>query len=137
MQLVPYLAFDGQCREAFAFYRQALGGRIVAETSYGESPVCEQMPPGHHDRVMHMQLDAGGAILMGADAPPGQLAGSASQTCVNVTVDDPALAERVFAALAEGGTVQMPIEETFWAHRFGMLVDRYGKPWMVNCLKPC
>jgi len=142
MQLIPYLSFDGQCNEAFAFYRQALGGEIVAQMRWDEAPaseppMCEPMPPGTGDRIMHVQLEAAGATLMGADAPPGQIDATASQTCINVVVADAAEAARVFDALAAGGQVQMPLEETFWAHRFGMLVDRYGKPWMVNCLKPC
>lgn len=137
MQLIPYLSFNGECREAFAFYHQVLGGKLEPPMTYGESPMCDQMPPGTEDRVMHIQLEAGGALLMGADGPPGQATQTASQTCINVVVDDAAEAERVFGGLAEGGSVQMAIEETFWAHRFGMLTDRYGKPWMINCLKPC
>ena len=82
---------------------------------------------------MHSQVEAGGAIIMGADGPPPHAPGS---TCVNILTETPEEAERVFAALSEGGTVQMPIAETFWAHRFGGLQDKYGKGWLVNCLKP-
>lgn len=133
MQLVAYLNFEGQAREAMDFYAKALGGEVTQRFSYGESPMAEQCGPASADHIMHSQVEAGGAILMGADGPPPHAAGS---TCVNIMVDTPEEAERVFAALSEGGTVQMPIAETFWAHRFGGLQDRYGKGWIVNCLKP-
>ena len=135
MRLIPYLSFDGQCREAFDFYAAALGGRLIGPPmTYGESPMCDQMPPGSEDRVMHVQLEAEGATLMGADSPfPQDGRGS---TVVNVDVQDVAQAERIFAALAEGGEIQMPLAETFWALRWGALTDRYGKPWMVNCMLP-
>jgi PhnB protein len=135
MQLVPYLNFDGKCREAFEFYRTALHGRITVQMTYGESPMCDEMPADSHDKIMHSQLEADGAVLMGADGP-GPHASQSTGTTLNIMVDTPAEAERIFAALAEGGDVKMAIAETFWALRWGMLVDRYGKPWMVNCMKP-
>jgi len=136
MQLVPYLNFDGQCREAFAFYARALGGKITAQMSYGDAPedMRAQMPPDTLGRIMHTQLESGGAMLMGADGPPSH-GTQAGGTTLNVMVDTIEDAERIFAALAEGGEVKMAIAETFWAKRWGMLVDRYGKPWMVNCMK--
>lgn len=132
MQFIPYLDFDGDAAEAFDFYARAFQGQITARMLYGQSPMAAQMPAQTHGRVMHTQLESAGGILMGADSPPGarRLAG-----CVNVSVDSAAEAERVFQALAEGGEVSMPMAETFWAHRFGMLTDRYGKPWMINCLR--
>lgn len=136
MRLIPYLNFDGNCREAFEFYAAALGGRLIGPPmTYGDSPMCDEMPPESRDRIMHAQIEADGATLMGADGPP-DLAKSMSATCINVDVKTVEEAERIFAALADGGRVQMEIEETFWAHRWGALVDRYGKPWMVNCMKP-
>lgn len=137
MQLVAYLNFAGNAREAMDFYAQALGGRITQRFTYGESPMAEQCGPESADNVMHSQLEipssAGTAILMGADGPPPH---AGESTCVNVVADTAADAERIFAALAEGGSVQMPIAETFWAERFGALTDKYGKGWLVNCLKP-
>ncbi|KAF5287651.1 hypothetical protein FQR65_LT21009 [Abscondita terminalis] len=130
MQIIPYLSFDGQCREAFAFYAHILKGHIIAEMTYGQTPMAEQMPAHALDRVIHMQLQADSANLMGADGPPGQSRTTDSQTCLNILVQSTEEAERIFHALAEGGNVQMPMEETFWAHRFGILTDRYGKPWM-------
>jgi len=133
MQLVTYLNFEGNAREAMDFYAHALGGKVTQRFTYGASPMAEQCGPAAADHVMHSQVEAGGAILMGADGPPPHAAGS---TCVNILTETPEEAERVFAALSEGGTVQMPIAETFWAHRFGGLQDKYGKGWLVNCLKP-
>jgi PhnB protein len=133
MRFIPYLDFDGDCREAFDFYAQVFRGQVTMRMTYGESPVAADMPPATHGRVMHSQLEAAGTILMGADGPPHA---RSHKGCVNAQVDDIAEAERNFAALAQGGTVQMAVAETFWAHRFGMLVDRFGKAWMVNCLKP-
>jgi len=136
MQLVPYLNFDGQCREAFEFYAKALGASITAQMTYGQAPaeMCAQMPPETLGRIMHTQLESNGALLMGADGPPSH-GSQGGGTTLNVMVDTVEDAERIFAALAEGGEIRMPIEETFWAQRWGMLVDRYGKPWMVNCMK--
>jgi PhnB protein len=134
MQIIPYLGFRGECREAFAFYAQALGGEIVATMTYAESPMADQVPAETRHYVMHAHIVAEGANLMGADGPWNE-DDSGSQTCINVMVDDNAKAERIFNALAEGGQITMPMAETFWSHRFGMLTDRYGKPWMVNHLK--
>lgn len=133
MQFIPYLDFDGQCREAFDFYAKVFKGNITYRTTYGESPIAGEMPKETHGRIMHNTLESSGGVLMGADGPPGN---QNSRGCVNITVDRETEAERVFEALAEGGQVTMPIAETFWAKRFGMLTDRYGKAWMVNCMKP-
>jgi PhnB protein len=132
MQFIPYLDFDGQCREAFDFYAGIFRAKVTMRMTYGESPMAADMPVETHGRVMHSQLESASGILMGADGPPHQ---ASSRGCVNIQVDSPAEAERIFHALADGGEVQMPIAETFWAQRFGMLTDRYGKAWMVNCMK--
>ena len=133
MQFIAYLSFEGNAREAMDFYATAFGGTVTQRFTYGESPMCREMGPDAGNGIMHSQLEAGGGVLMGADGPPPRGAGG---TCVNILVDTPEEAERVFAALAEGGTVHMPIAETFWARRFGALQDRFGKGWLVNCLKP-
>jgi PhnB protein len=96
--------------------------------------MAAQMPPEMRDKVMHVSLEAKGATLMGSDAPPDRFK-PAQGFAVSVNVDTADEAERIFAALSEGATVGMPIQETFWATRFGMLVDRFGTPWMVNCEK--
>jgi PhnB protein len=134
MQLIAYLAFDGNCREAFDFYRDAFDGRIVYSATVGESPMAAQMPPESHARMMHVHLQVGGAALMGADTQPGcgDGATAAGGTCVNVMLDSTEEAERVWGKLARGAEIRMPLEATFWATRFGMLTDRFGKAWMVN-----
>lgn len=143
MKLIPFLNFQGQAAEAMAFYARALGGEVVSVLKYRDLPPmdmdgegCGEMPQDSLDLVAHCQVEAGGAVLMGADGPPlGDGADPAAGTTINVDVDDIAEAERVFAALAEGGKVLAPLAETSWAHRWGLLLDRHGKPWMVNCMK--
>ncbi|HXA49676.1 MAG TPA: VOC family protein [Candidatus Acidoferrum sp.] len=135
MQINPYLAFDGQCKHAFQFYAKCLHGEIVFMMTNGESPMASQMPPEQHDRVMHASLKVGEEMLAGADAPPEHYR-KPQGFCVSLDIKDPAEAERVFGALSENGTVQMPLQETFWALRFGMFIDQFSIPWMVNCGKP-
>ena len=131
MKLNPYLSFDGRCREAFEFYAKALGGRIVFMQTIGESPMASGMPPETHNRVMHVTLHVGDQVLQGADAPPGQYTKPAG-FCVSVHFDEAADGAHVFNALAENGKVQMPFQETFWAKGFGMLIDQFDTPWIIN-----
>jgi PhnB protein len=131
MRLNPYLAFDGRCREAFQFYETALGGQISFIQTIGESPMAANMPPEAHGRIMHVTLQIGDQVLQGADAPPGQFTTPAG-FCVATEFDDVAEGERVFTALALNGQVQMPFQSTFWARGFGMLIDQFGTPWIVN-----
>jgi PhnB protein len=132
MQMHPYLTFDGRCEEAFRFYERALGGRIEMMQSHGDSPIAGEVPPDWDGRILHAWMTVGNAVLMGSDAPPEHFQ-TPQGISVSVQVDDPAEADGVFAALAGEGRVTMPIHRTFWAERFGMLVDRFGIPWMVNC----
>lgn len=138
MQLIAYLGFDGQAREAFEFYRSALGGEIVFASTFGESPMAAQMPPETHNRLMHIHLQIGNAALMGADGGEGcgDRGTGGGTTTVNIMVDTADEAERIWAKLSQGAEIRMPMEKTFWAERFGMLVDRFGKPWMINCMAP-
>jgi PhnB protein len=132
MEMNPYLLFDGRCEAAFRFYEKVLGGKIVFMMRHGESPMAEQTPPDARDQIMHARLAVGDEVLMGSDAP-GDCYEEAKGFSVTLSYDDPAEAERVFNALAEQGTVRMPFQKTFWAAGFGMLTDRFGIPWMVNC----
>jgi PhnB protein len=132
MRLNPYLTFNGECEAAFRFYEACLGGTIEALASFGETPACGELPPEWHGKIMHARLAIGEQVLMGSDSPPGQQR-TMGGFSVALAVDDPQAAERLFHALASGGTVQMPIQATFWAERFGMLTDRFGVSWMVNC----
>jgi PhnB protein len=131
MKLNPYLAFDGKCREAFQFYEKTLGGKISFIQTIGESPMAASMPPEAHGRVMHVTLQIADQVLQGADAPPGQFSKPAG-FCVAMHFDDAPEGERVFNALAQNGKVQMPFQATFWAKGFGMLIDQFGTPWIVN-----
>jgi PhnB protein len=132
MRLNPYLTFNGQCEAAFKFYEQCLGGRIVTMMPHAGSPMEEHVPPEWRSKILHASLIVGDQELMGSDAPPDRYE-KPKGFSVSLHVKDPADAESVFHALAEGGTVQMPLQQTFWTVRFGMLVDRFGIPWMVNC----
>lgn len=131
MKLNPYLAFDGTCRQAFEFYEKSLGGTIAFIQTMGQSPMAADTPPEAHNRVMHVTLHVGDQVLQGADAPPGQFTKPAG-FCVALHFDEPAEGQKVFDALGEGGKVQMPFQATFWAKGFGMLIDRFGTPWIIN-----
>jgi PhnB protein len=132
MQSNPYLFFNGQCEAAFTFYEQCLGGKIIEKMTYGQSPMADQASPELIDRIMHINLTIGDIVIMGADAPP-EMFEQPQGFYVNLQFDNGAEAEKIYNALAENGTVRMPFQETFWAHRFAMLVDRFGTPWMINC----
>jgi len=135
MRLIAYLNYDGDCRAAFDFYREALGGELVARFTYAESPMADEIPLESIDRIMHCALQVGGATLMGADGPP-PYAPAGVGTCINIDVESAEEAERIYEALSAGGTIMMPLQETFWALRWASFTDRFGKPWMINCMKP-
>lgn len=136
MQITPYLNFDGDCREAMAFYGTVLDGKPDI-MSFGDSPMRDEMPPETHARVMHAHLAVEGAVLMASDTMPGTCGPEgAANGNIALSIEDRARAERVFNALAEGGKVTMPFEETFWVERFGMVVDRFGVSWLINGGKP-
>lgn len=132
MQLNTYLTFNGQCEAAFKFYEQCLGGKIVAMFTFAGTPAANQAPPEWLGKIMHATLRVGDSILMGSDPPPDHYKPAKGFT-VNIAVEDAAEAERIFHALSENGTVGMPIQKTFWAERWGMVIDQFGIPWMVNC----
>jgi PhnB protein len=132
MQLNPYLFFNGQCEAAFKFYAELLGGKIIAMMTHAGTPAENQVPPEWREKIIHARMVIGGQLLMGSDAPPGHFQ-QPQGFSVSLLVDEPEDAERIFHTLAENGTVKMPLQKTFWAIRFGMLVDRFGIPWMVNC----
>jgi PhnB protein len=135
MQLNPHLAFNGECEAAFKFYEKYLGGKVVTMMTYGDSPMAEQMPPAWRAKIIHAALALGDHQLTGADVPPESYQ-KPQGFYVLLNIGAEAEADRIFKALAENGAVQMPVQETFWARRFGMLVDQFGTPWMINCGKP-
>ncbi len=134
MLIEPYLFFDGRCDEAIEFYRRALDAEVVSLMRFRDNPDPPppgMVPEGSDDRVMHASLRIGSTTVMVSD---GSCAGKPSFTgfSLSISVSNVADAERRFAALAEGGQVRMPLAETFWTPRFGMLTDRFGVGWMVN-----
>ena len=134
MKVTPYLLFNGQCEEAFRTYERVLGGKIIASFNFGDSPMAAQFPE-MANKVMHARIDIGDQMILGSDCPP-QYFQKAQGTSVCLEADDVASAERIFSALAEGGEVKMPIQETFWAKRYRQVVDRFGTPWMINVAAP-
>jgi PhnB protein len=132
MRMTPYLSFKGDCEAAFKFYERCLGGQLGAIFRYAGTPLANQVPPEWSDKVMHGSLNVGDQVVMGGDVAPDRYEepkGFSMSLHIKSTAD----AERVFHELAEGGRVVMPLEKTFWAALFGMLVDRFGIPWLINC----
>ncbi len=132
MQLSPYLYFNGQCEEAFRFYEQCLHAKIVTMNTYAESPMADQVPAEWRDKILHATLTVDDKMLSGCDSPAGRYE-KPKGFSVTLGIEDPADAKRVFEALAENGVVIMPLQNTFWTNGFGMLVDKFGVPWMINC----
>ncbi len=133
MQINPYLTFNGNCEAAFNYYKEYLGGQIQEFHRYGNSPMAEQMPVEHHNRVMHVSMSfSNGQILMASDSMPGEPFEGIKGISLSLNVSSVAEAEKLFNVLAVNGTVTMPLDKTFWAERFGMLIDQFGTPWMVN-----
>ena len=135
-ELDAYLFFDGDCADAMRFYERVLGGKIEAIMTYGESPMAADSGPGMKDRVMHASMLLGERRLMASDGMPGQPTRPSNGFALSVNTADVAEGRRLFDALAEGGSVTMPFDKTFWAEGFGMLTDRFGVPWMVNVSAP-
>lgn len=131
MEVSPYLMFNGNCAEAFKFYEEALGARIQVILPFKDSPAAESVPSEFADKVLHASMMIGDTMVMGSDAPPGQYA-QPQGISISLGLKDAAKGEQVFNALSESGQVQMPYQATFWAAGFGMCVDRYGIPWMIN-----
>jgi PhnB protein len=132
MKLNCYLYFEGQCEAALKFYADVLGGKIEAMMTHEGSPAASQVPAEWRNKILHARLEFGDQVLMASDAPPGHFQ-KPQGFSISVNIKDISEAERIFKALAEGGKITMPLAETFWARRFGMTVDRFGVPWMVNC----
>jgi PhnB protein len=134
MPIVPYLFFEGRCEEAIEFYRGALGAEVTGMMRFKESPEAPppgMVPPGSEDKIMHVALRIGDAMLMASD---GRCSGQPNfgGIWLSLQAKDEAEADRLFAALADGGQVQMPLGKTFFSKRFGMVADRFGVSWMIN-----
>jgi PhnB protein len=129
----PYLNFDGNTREAMTFYKDCLDAELFIQT-FGEAQAGG--PPGSEDRVLHARLTKGSAILMASDTMPGMPFTIGSNFHVNIDCESVAEIDRYFAAFSEGANVTMPLQDTFWGARFGMITDRFGVNWMFNCELP-
>ena len=130
MKLYTYLNYGGNCRQAFEFYAEQLGGTITSVTTHGEGPASGTIPAEWRDAVLHARMDLGETILLGADIPPDRFQPMRS-AYLTLVVDSSEEAERIYGLLTEGGQVFMAMEETFFAHRFAMLRDRFGTSWML------
>lgn len=135
MNIQPYLTFTGNCEEAFRVYAEVLGGTVETTHRYGGSPMAAQAPEGWADKVMHTALRIGDEMLLGCDAPPPHYS-KPQGLRICLQFQQGAEAEPVYQKLSEGGEITMPFQETFWAERFAMFVDRFGTPWMINVSKP-
>ena len=131
--MTPYLTFNGNCREAMQFYADRLGAAITFMARMGDAPIADQIPAAQHDHIMHACISLNDLTLMASDAMHGFPFEGFKGFALSLNPTDPAEAERLFAALADGGAVTMPLQQTFWARLFGTVTDRFGVPWMVNC----
>jgi PhnB protein len=131
-QLNAYLSFDGTCAEAMRFYADVLDAKLEALIRFADTPDAAQMPPGSEERVMHAYLVHEDFALMAGDAPAGHPFEGMRGVMLALTYPSASDARRVFDRLAQGGQVQMPLGETFWAEAFGMVTDRFGTAWGVN-----
>ncbi len=135
MPIQPYLFFNGRCEEAITFYRKALGAEVEMMMRYKESPEPMPpgtLPPGFDNKVMHATLRIGADGVVMASDGMGDTAPGFQGFSLSITATDAAHADRMFAALADGGQVRMPLAKTFWSPRFGMVADRFGVIWMVT-----
>jgi PhnB protein len=132
--LQTYLNFDGDTRQAITFYHGCLGGELIMQT-FKDAKM--DVPKGAEDRILHARLmNKGAAMLMASDTMPGMPFTPGNNFSINIECDDVSEEERIFTALAEGGKVTMPLQDTFWGARFGMLIDKFGVSWMLNCELP-
>jgi len=129
MRIENYIFFTDQCAEAMRFYAKVLGGKLDAMMTYADAPAGPHNPPEMADKVIHARLVVGDAVLMASDGPEAEVR---KGFAVTLQVDTSAEVDRLFNALGEGGTITMPVGETFFSKRFGMLTDRFGTPWMIN-----
>lgn len=145
MQLVPYLNFAGNCKEALGLYSDALNGKIEYHMLYSEQQdICKNLPANWHNKIMHAVFRAGEIFFMASDIMEGdngscgvnKLVPEGSPVALSLNFDDENKQTEVFNKLAHGGNIIMPLQDTFWGARFGMLTDKFGIRWMFNYDKP-
>jgi PhnB protein len=129
----PYISFKGNCREAIDFYKSALGAEVLFSQSFGESPMSTMGPA---DNIMHCTIKVGNSTIMMCDDPRPEADTGGGKISLAIGLNDADQANRMFANLAKDGSVIMPLQKTFWAEAFGMLTDKFGVKWMVNCDAP-
>lgn len=129
----PYVTFKGNCREAIEFYKSALDANVAFIHTVGESPMKDMGPA---DNIMHSTIKVGNSSIMMSDDPRPDSAASSGNISLAIGLDNPEQAKQMFSNLAEGGSVIMPIGKTYWAEAFGMLTDKFGVRWMINCEVP-
>ncbi|HEX4770652.1 MAG TPA: VOC family protein [Bryobacteraceae bacterium] len=129
----PYIAFKGNCREAIEFYKSALDAEVVFIQKVGESPMSDMGPA---ENIMHCTIKVGASTIMMCDDPRPEAAASGGNISLAIGLNDPERAKQMFDGLAHGGSVVMPLEKTYWAEAFGMVTDKFGIKWMVNCDAP-
>jgi PhnB protein len=134
MRLNPYLNFNGNCKEAFQFYEKVFNSKIEHLMTHANSPMAQSTPPDWQDKILHVAMKVGETIIYGSDAPPNYYRAPGGLH-ISVSIEATEEAERLFKQLSEGAAITLPLQETFWANRFGMLTDRFGIPWMINCEK--
>ena len=132
MQMNPYVNFSGQCEEAFLFYEQCLGGQLGPIFRYEGTALAKQIPADWQDKVMHASVTIGEQVLMGADVAPNEYE-EPKGFSLSLQMKSTSEADRIFPMLGQDGTVVMPLEKTFWAARFGVVIDRFGIRWLINC----
>jgi len=132
MQVNPYLFYNGNCEEALRYYQKVLGAKIEVMHPYEGAPAEMPIPPEYKKKIMHARVTIDGEVLMASDAIHGDF-NQPQGFAVSLQVENPADAERRFKALADGGSINMPFGKTFFSKGFGMCVDKFGIPWMVNC----
>ncbi len=135
MHMSPYLNFNGNCEAAFRYYEKVLGANIQMMLPHEGTPAASHTPAEWQKKILHARMAIGNQIIMGSDAPPGFFQ-TPQGFSISLEINNAADAERIFNALAVNGRIKMPLAQTFFAHRFGMLVDQFGIPWMINCEKP-
>ncbi len=135
MKITLHISFPGNCEEAFRFYQHCLGGEITTMLKWGDSPIANLFPLAWHGKICHATLDLGAAVLHGADPPPREQERFGGFQIL-LGVEDAARVEEVFKALAEDGAVKLPLQKTFWAERYGILVDKFGVQWKVQSQEP-
>jgi PhnB protein len=133
LKMYTYLNFGGNCEQAFRFYEQHLGAKLVHKMTFSEMPDKQNIPPGQEKAILHARLDIGQTVLLGADIPSYQPMRSAYLTLIAGSTEE---AERIHALLSDGGEIFMPMTETFFAFRFSMLRDKFGVSWMILHERP-